>query len=411
MAMSILLINHYAGSPHHGMAYRPYYLGKEWIKEGNNVTILGASFSHLRSKNPAVTQKATEENIDGIHYIWYKTPGYSGNGIGRIKNIISFLTALTNNSRYLADSIKPDAVITSSTYPLDSYPASKISRHAGAKLVHEVHDLWPLSPMELGNIPAWHPYIMSMQWGENYAYSKSDHVVSLLPETEKHMIHHGLKPGNSTYLPNGINVDEWNNNEIELPAEHARIIDENRAQENFIIGYIGTHGLSNALDTLLDAALRLVGQPITFIFVGQGPDKDSLIQYAEQKEITNVVFLPPVPKRSVPALLNQMDAVYIGAKKSPLYRFGISPNKLMDYMMSAKPIIYAIEAANDPVREAGCGISVPADNPEAIVAAATSLVAMSQSERNQIGRKGKAFVLKNHDYRMIAQRFLEILEK
>ena len=89
--MNILLINHYAGTLYLGMEYRPYYMAKEWTKLGHNVTIVAASFSHLRLKQPNVASSMFEENIDGIRYVWLKTPKYSGNGIGRVYNILSFI--------------------------------------------------------------------------------------------------------------------------------------------------------------------------------------------------------------------------------------------------------------------------------------------------------------------------------
>lgn len=77
--MNIILINHYAGSNIHGMEFRPYYLAREWVKMGHNVTIIAASFSHLRQKNPDISA-ITEEVIDGIRYIWLPVNKYQGNG-------------------------------------------------------------------------------------------------------------------------------------------------------------------------------------------------------------------------------------------------------------------------------------------------------------------------------------------
>ena len=76
--MNILLINHYAGSPEYGMEYRPYYLAREWIKNGHNVRIVAASESHVRHKHPVLNGKVSFENIDNIEYVWVKTPIYQG---------------------------------------------------------------------------------------------------------------------------------------------------------------------------------------------------------------------------------------------------------------------------------------------------------------------------------------------
>ena len=143
--MKILLINHYAGSPNLGMEFRPYYVTKGWVKLGHEVLIVGGSYSHLRKVQP----QSCEEMIDDVRYRWVKVNPYKGNGIGRIISMFSFVTKLYCNYRRYLRNFKPDIVIASSTYPLDIYPAYRIARHYHAKLIYEVHDLWPLSPDDL----------------------------------------------------------------------------------------------------------------------------------------------------------------------------------------------------------------------------------------------------------------------
>lgn len=408
--MNILLINHYAGSPRHGMEYRPYYLAREWVREGHRVTIIAASFSHLRANNPVLNGVVTEESIDGIRYIWLKTPAYQGNGIGRIFNMLQFVIRLRTYIKTLMAHERIDAVIASSTYPLDIYPARLIQKEQKARLIFEVHDLWPLSPMELGNIPAWHPYIMVMQKAENDAYRYCDHVVSILPCAETHMRNHGLKPNKFTAIPNGISVDEWQKYDDDLPDEHKKLLLKLKNNKKIIVGYAGAHGIANSLDTLLEAVILFKETDLYFVLVGQGQEKERLRKYAEEHNLVNITFLPPVIKPQIPALLQFFDICYIGLQREPLFRFGVSPNKLMDYMMAAKPIIYAIEAGNDPVKEAGCGISVPPEDPQAIADAIRTLASMSVAEREAMGQRGKEYVMKHHDYKILAKQFLKVLE-
>ncbi len=408
--MNILLINHYAGSPRHGMEYRPYYLAREWVREGHRVTIIAASFSHLRANNPVLNGVVTEESIDGIRYIWLKTPAYQGNGIGRIFNMLQFVIRLRTYIKTLMAHERIDAVIASSTYPLDIYPARLIQKEQKARLIFEVHDLWPLSPMELGNIPAWHPYIMVMQKAENDAYRYCDHVVSILPCAETHMRNHGLKPNKFTAIPNGICVNEWQKYDDDLPDEHKKLLLKLKNNKKIIVGYAGAHGIANSLDTLLEAVILFKETDLYFVLVGQGQEKERLRKYAEEHNLVNITFLPPVIKPQIPALLQFFDICYIGLQREPLFRFGVSPNKLMDYMMAAKPIIYAIEAGNDPVKEAGCGISVPPEDPQAIADAIRTLASMSVAEREAMGQRGKEYVMKHHDYKILAKQFLKVLE-
>ena len=116
-------------------------------------------------------------------------------------------------------------------------------------------------------------------------------------------------------------------------------------------------------------------------------------------------------QQSLPSLLAVMDVCYIGLQRQPLFRFGVSPNKLMDYMMAGKPVIHAIEAGNDLVAESGCGISVPPEDPVAIAEAIKKLMSMSSAEREEMGGRGKEYVIANHDYKVLARKFLEAMKK
>jgi len=406
--MNILLINHYAGSPKLGMEYRPYYLSKIWVSLGHNVTILVADNAHVRNIQPTFTDDFHEEIIDGVRYVWVKTPKYIGNGIKRIFNMFTFVLKLEKKSKQLAKKYSPDIVIASSTYPWDNYAANKIAKKSNAKHFYEVHDLWPLSPIELGGLSKYHPFIMLMQRAENFAYKKADMVISMLPKTKEHMQNHGLDLKKWHYIPNGISLDEWQKGEA-IPFSHTTILQHIRNEEKLIIAYAGSHGVANALDNFIEAAKILKKENITFVLVGNGPEKENLKQRANFLE--NVYFLDSIPKESIPTFLSKVDILYIGLQKQPLFRFGISPNKLMDYMMAEKPIIQAIEAGNDPVSESGCGISVEAENPDELAKAILKIESLSEEERASLGKKGKEFAIKNHDYDFLAKKFLTLMQQ
>ncbi len=407
--MNILLINHYAGSPYHGMEFRPYYMAREWIRAGHQVTIAGSAYSHLR-KEAAISGFMTEEIIDGIRYVWLRTPHYKDNGVKRAVNMFSFVAGLASNrNRIACGDNKVDIVIASSTYPLDIFPAWLIAREQRAKLIFEVHDLWPLTPIELGGVSKWHPFIMVLQLAENFACRNSDAVVSMLPLADAHLGTRGMAAEKYRYIPNGVVVEDWDKPPADLPEPHQKIIADLKHQGRFLVGYAGAHGVANSLATLVDAAALLADLPVTFLLVGQGPEKVKLENRVRELHLENVVFLPPVAKNTVPALLSAFDAQYIGLQKQPLFRFGISPNKLMDYMMTGRPVIHAIEAANNLVAESGCGLSVPPENPEKIAEGIKELMAMSPAERDAMGRRGREYMVKNHDYKVLADRFLAVM--
>lgn len=408
--MNILLINHYAGSKLHGMEYRPYYMSREWVQMGHQVTIVAADQSHLRTNNPVVQDEFTEEWLDGIRYVWLKTPPYEGNGVKRAFNMFSFVGKLYKYKRRLIELSQPDVVIASSTYPLDTYPAASIARQTGAKLIFEVHDLWPLSPMVLGGMSPWHPFIFIMQRGENYAMRTVDGVVSILPKANLHLVDHGMDPNKYTHIPNGVDVAEWEGADQPLPTEHEQVIRKYKEEGYFLVGYAGSIGPANAMDTLIESAPHLKNEKVKFILVGKGPLKESLEQRARELQLDNVIFLPPIPKATIPDFLHHMDALYIGFKKDPLYQFGVNPNKLIDYLMAGRPIIQGVEAGNDMVKESGSGISIPAEDGDAIVAAVRELMGLPKEELEKMGANGRRYALANHDYKKLAQRFIDAMK-
>lgn len=410
--MNILYIDHYAGSLSMGMEFRPYYFAREWQKMGHRVRIVGASFSHLRKNNPEIPEDFAVQTVDGVEFQWIKTGAYEGNGVKRALTLFEFCGKLFAAAAHIAKEFKPDAVISSSTYPLDTYPARKIARIAKARYVHETHDLWPLTLIELAGWNTYHPFILMLAAAERAAYSKSDAVVGLFAGQAEHMLTHGLQSRDKfTHIPNGIVPEDWETREA-LEGEHAALFEELKKENKFIVCYLGGHALSNALDTLVDAAKQMKDDGrFAFVMVGSGVEKPRLMDRAREEGIQNLFFLPPVKKKQVPSLLAQSDALYVGAEPCSLYRFGVSMNKVYDYMMAAKPIVYGVEAANNDVQEAGCGMSIHPGNAGEICRAIEQLYAMTPGEREAMGERGKTWVCKNCDYRRLAETFLAVLRK
>jgi glycosyltransferase involved in cell wall biosynthesis len=400
--LNILLVNHYAGTPALGMEYRPYYLAREWVRLGHRVMIVASAQSHYRARQPL----PGDEVVDGIHYRWLPTPAYTGNGWARMRNVWSFLSQLWAQAPALAAAFRPAVVISSSTYPLDTWVARRIAQLAGARLVHEVHDLWPLSPVELSGMSPWHPFALICQSAEDAAYRHSDAVVSMLPKVHAHMARRGLDLNKLSIVPNGISPEEWTAPFEPLRRDVEQAIDTARRAGAVIVGYAGSMGRPNALDVLLDAARLVTDRPLRFVLVGGGQERERLAARIAQEGLAQVTLLPPIPKAQVPAFLAAIDIAYLGWQRQPLYRFGIAPNKLMDYMMAARPVLHSVEAGNDPVAESGCGLTVAPESPAEVARGLRQLAALSPSERRQFGERGRAYVLQHHAYPVLARHFL-----
>jgi glycosyltransferase involved in cell wall biosynthesis len=408
--LRILYINHYAGSKDHGMEYRPYYLSREWVRLGHFVRVLAGSYSHVRTHQPTAGGlpiiRPTTQWIEGIEFIWYPTPRYSANGIQRLRNIWAFLRQIWFDARKLASEYRPDVIVASSTYPLDIWVARRIARIAGARLVFEVHDLWPLSPIELHGMSPKHPFIWLCQVAENTAYRDADVVISMLPKVAEHMAAHGLDLRKLHIVPNGVMPDTEKPPSETLEPGLAECLAAYRRANCTIVGYAGSHGRPNALNVLLDAAKGLQGTPFVFVLVGDGLEKQALASRVEREVLNNVILFPPIPKELIPAFLSKIDVAYIGWQQIPIYRFGIAPNKLMDYMLAGCVVLHSVDAGNDPVAESGCGLTVPSGDPQAVIQALQTLAALPLKQRLTMGALGKEFVLRSHAYPVLARNFL-----
>ena len=410
--MNILFISHYAGSPDMGMVFRPYYFAKEWVKQGHSVTIVAASFTHIRKKNPDIVDDFQEISIDGIKYVWIKTPKYR-NIVQRVLNICTFVYKLNFNAKGIAHCYEPDIVISSSTYNFDIYSAIKIAKYAKAKLVYEVRDLWPLTPIELGGYSKYNPFIIAMQRAENTAYKKADFVVSVLPCVHEYMEQHGLDLGKLCIIPNGVikNDFDYDIGGSVCDDQLESFFYNEKSKKHIIVGYTGTHGNANALEYLLYAAKILNEKPITFVFFGSGKEKEKIKNISSSLCLKNVYFFEPIIKSLMYNLIQYFDITYIGWRNLPIYSFGISPNKLMDYMIAGKPVLHSVKAGNDPVTEAGCGITVEPENPQAIADGILKLASLSPEERGEMGKRGRNYILKNQTYDILAKKFLDFVTK
>jgi glycosyltransferase involved in cell wall biosynthesis len=141
--------------------------------------------------------------------------------------------------------------------------------------------------------------------------------------------------------------------------------------------------------------------------VGHGPEREQLVARADGA--ANVAFVGPIPQAQVAAALALFDACYVGYRRSSLYRFGVSPNKLYDYMAAGRPVLFAADAANQPVQEADCGRTIPPEDPQGLADAIRSLAASSPAERARLGANARAYVAERHDYGRLGERLAEVL--
>lgn len=407
--MNVWYIHPYAGGPGVGRYWRPYYFSKFWNQTGHRSMVISAAYHHLLEPDEA-RHGASEKN--GVRYAYVPTLRYHGNGIGRMLSMLLFSLMLLPFC--LHESIRrgrPDAIIYSSPHPFGVVSAWLAARLLRARFVFEVRDIWPLSLVELGGLKDSNPMVRLTGWIERFAYKRSDRVISLLPCAQAHMVEKGLEPGKFLWVPNGVDTGE------ELPeteqdaspfVQHVRRL---REQGCFVVVYAGAHGEPNALEGLVRSArlLQDEGLDLKIILVGKGERKAQLTAYASETSLHVVEFFDQQPKEVVMAALRLSSAGYISLKAQPIFRFGVSPNKLWDYMLVRLPVIFACKAGNDPVSDYGCGVTADPEDPQSIAQAITRLYRLTDAERAAMGQRGHDAVLEHYTYEQLAGRVVRAL--
>lgn len=403
---TIWIINQYASTPATGMGGRHYYLAREMVKTGHRVYLIAAGFTHLLRQPPKMDSDIQIESIeDDFNFVWLRMPEYAdAHDKWRIWNWFSFAWKLLKLSRCIPH--KPDAIVASSPAPFIFLSAHRLAKKFHARLAFEVRDIWPLSLIEIGGYSSSHPFIRLIQWIEDRAYRQSDVVLSVLPNAREHMAHRGMDVTKFKWIPNGFDSEEVARSES-LPQSLIDALPSNK----FIVGYAGTLGFANALGCFIDAAtLARDDDSIAWVLVGDGKEKDKLQMQVRELGLRNVIFIEPIPKTQIQSMLSRFDASYIGLTRDPLFRFGVSPNKLFEYFYAARPVIYAIDSGDyKPVDDAGAGYSVAAQDAVEILAAVRKLQSMPPEQREQMGARARAYALQNHDYKNLAEELANVL--
>jgi len=233
------------------MEYRHYYLARQMAERGHRVVVISGSHSHLFTRPPQVSRPFTLELLDGVTYCWVAVPRYErAISLARVLNMAAFALRL---ERLPTDRLpRPDAILVSSPSLFPIVVAARWSRRWGARLVFEIRDIWPLTLRELGGLSRLHPLVVLMQWLEDYGYRVADTVISVLPAAEGHMVSRGMERRKFRYLPNGIDLT---NSRTARTAPSA-VRDVVRPGV-FTVGFVGTLGTANVLETLIDAARLL----------------------------------------------------------------------------------------------------------------------------------------------------------
>ncbi len=402
MYQHIWIFNHYAIGPDISGGTRHYSLARELVRKGYDVTIFASNWNHLQKKMHRLQDGRLwdVEIINGVKFVWLRSFPYDSNNWRRVLNILSYsslalLIGLVRPSKI----VRPDIIIGSSVHLLAAFVARLLAWSYHTQYIVEIRDLWPQTLIDAGIIAEKGFWARFMRMFELFLYRNSDHIVTLLPAASEYICQQGIPREKVTWIPNGIDPSAYP--EVFCNMEKQRI------RSTFDIFYTGNHGIYDGLDTVLECALLLQKRNIKhikFVFVGNGVAKPQLITKAKNHKLANVEFRDPVPKNLVPEILGEADACILVNKDLPLYKYGISSNKLFDYLAAGKPVIIVGDVAGNIVAAAQCGVTVQKEDPVQLTMACLELAEMDSLKLYHMGRNGREHVFEKYSFEYLTAR-------
>jgi glycosyltransferase involved in cell wall biosynthesis len=335
-----------------------------------------------------------------IRIVW--VTNYQHNGPRRILNWASYaVTAFLAGVRMP----RPDLVYASTPHLLTPLVGWMLARLRGIPFVMEVRDLWPDVLVDMGRLTAHSPWFRLLRALEQFLYQRAEAVVVLANGSRDHLIEEGVPAGKITVVPNGSDVDFF------LAPAPRGVLRSRFGFSGIVAVYAGAHGPANGLDLLLDAA-RAVSDDLpdlNVVLVGDGVAKQKLTARARRDGLTNVRFLDPVSKQEMPALLGAADMGVHVLADVPLFRYGVSPNKLFDYMAAGLPVI-----TNTPgevagiVEEARAGVAVAPDD---LAAGLRAVAGADRAQREAWGAAGRSYLSEHRSRDRLAERLEQVLDE
>jgi glycosyltransferase involved in cell wall biosynthesis len=403
MTKTIWYISKYASPLKYGFGTRHFYLAREFNKLGHNAVVISSDSNHL-VRIPKFKNVYTKEIIDGIETWWIRTIKYRrANSFWRILSWLDFELKLCLMPKSKLP--RPDVVIVSSLSLLTVFNGYCLKRKYGCKLIFEVRDIWPLTIVEEGGFSPWNPFVMMLAWTEKFGYRHADVIVGTMPNLAEHVADVMGRSMNCVCIPSGYAPGLYANLQA-LPEDY---VSRHIPPGKFIVGYAGTIGLTNALETLIDCAIAMKDDKrVHFLLLGDG---DLLESYkAQVRGLSNISFAPKVGKAQVHAVLAHCQLLYFSVKDSKVWRYGLSLNKLIDYMMAAKPIVASYNGYPSMINEAQCGRFIPVNDAAALQRAIAEYAKMSPDQLNEIGQRGKDWLINHRPYEKIAKEYCQLFE-
>lgn len=403
MSKTIWYLSKYVVPPRNAkVGARGFLILREFARFGHRAVLVTSDSNHLATP-PRLDGPRLFETVDGVDVCWLRTRQYQG--ARSPKRILSWFDFEWQVWRMPdRDMPRPDVVIVSSLSLLTIFNGLRLRQRYGCKLVFEIRDIWPMILFVAGGMSPRHPAVRFLGWVERLGYRRADLIVGTMPNLQEHVVEVSGSQVPVACIPQGVDPALLEAAQPLQPGYAEQYLPEGK----FLVCHAGSIGADNALETLLECARQMKARSdIHFLIVGEGYLKKKFMEMTA--DLPNLSFAPGVPKAAVQSLLDRADLLYFAVHKSPMLRFGQSLNKVIDYMLSGKPIVASFTGFPSMINEAECGTFVPAEDVAALRAEIERYAAMSSSERAKIGMHGREWILHNRRFDSLAAQYLRQL--
>ena len=297
---------------------------------------------------------------------------------------------------FLPKSKRPDVVIASSFSLFTFYTVAILKKIYKFKMLVEVRDICPQTEVEFGRIKESGIIYKIFKYIELFGYKHADKIFSTIPKFDDYLKTQGVFKKDFLWIPQGFDKEY-------IPPLKTK----DSSGENFTVMYAGTIGEVNLVEEICIAAEQLQNTNIQFIIYGDGPLKESLKQ--KYSHLQNLDFKGVVSKRKIAEILMGADLLINMCADKSVYQYGVSPNKWIDYMLAAVPILVTYNGYQNIINEAWCGWFIKANDPKLMANKILEISKMSPTELRQIGLNGRKYAIENHDYEMLANKLLNFI--
>jgi glycosyltransferase involved in cell wall biosynthesis len=403
--MNIAYFSHYFVPEIGAPSARIYDLSREWIAGGDRVEVVTCFPNHPSGiLYPGYAKgRYLFETVDEIevHRVWsYITPnkGFLKKSIGHV----SFYPSALLGSRRLRRN--PDVLVGTSPTFFAAMAAEREARRRKRPFIMEVRDLWPAIFVELGVLKN-RLMIRALEKLELSLYRRSARIVTVTEAFRQDLIRRGVPEAKVATVRNGADVEFWRETD-EGEALRSRY----GIGEELVVLYIGAHGISQALKSVLEAATRLRDRGVRFVFVGEGAEKEHLVRFAAEEKLQNVTFVNPVGKEEVRAFYSMADVCVVPLRSIPLFTTFI-PSKMFEIFSVGRPIIGSVAGEAAEILESSGGAVVVPPEDDAALAGAIEELQSDPERRAGMGRRGRDFVVNHYSRRALAARYREIMDE